>query len=498
MRVLLKKFPYRYMEYEKQLLIREINTVLPGSSIISDTREIEVEVPQEEFGSIRNLTFIMEYKQITEDEWLPTIQYVLERDDTLKVKKQHTRYSTHGIHEYKGKYNPQVVHCLMNLFHINTDSLVLDPFNGSGTTILECAHLGVNAIGTDINPMACFISNTKIKALSINVKEAREIIDCLVCNIRTMKDFEVSGADERITYLKRWIPEPTLAILEKIKSFTDNLSEGLAKLILIVASDLIRDYSNQEPSDLRIRKRTSPFPDMDFISVFEENIGKYLRKIEEIQINFGIINTTNKAINIDIKNATGISDTKFDAAITSPPYVTALPYIDTQRISLVWLGLCEAANIMELEGSLIGSRELIKDAKVKWKEAAATNGCSIPENIYSLVVDMENSIGPKDGFRKKAMPVLLYRYLAEMKDMFESVSNMMKPNAPYALIVGHNKTTLGGKEFFIDTPELLAQLAISVGWKLEEITQLETYKRYGIHSKNAINKESLIILRNKM
>jgi site-specific DNA-methyltransferase (cytosine-N4-specific) len=83
-----------------------------------------------------------------------------------------------------------------------------------------------------------------------------------------------------------------------------------------------------------------------------------------------------------------------------------------------------------------------------------------------------------------------------MRDMFSNVAKLLKPSAPYALIVGHNRTSLGGKEFFIDTPNLLAELALSVGWSVDEIIPLDTYKRYGINSKNAINKESLILLRN--
>jgi site-specific DNA-methyltransferase (cytosine-N4-specific) len=275
-----------------------------------------------------------------------------------------------------------------------------------------------------------------------------------------------------------------------------NESEGISSLVLLVASDLIRDYSFQEPSDLRIRKRISPFPNEAFIDVFERNINKYLQKIDKIQSNFDKIKCSNREINTDIKIAKEVGDLKFSAAITSPPYVTALPYIDTQRISLVWLGLCESSDIMQLESSLIGSRELRNTEKTRWKETTYKNLYNIPERTYSVVNDMKNALSDEDGFRRQAVPILLYRYLSEMRDMFSNVAKLLKPSAPYALIVGHNRTSLGGKEFFIDTPNLLAELALSVGWSVDEIIPLDTYKRYGINSKNAINKESLILLRN--
>jgi hypothetical protein len=62
----------------------------------------------------------------------------------------------------------------------------------------------------------------------------------------------------------------------------------------------------------------------------------------------------------------------------------------------------------------------------------------------------------------------------------------MKPGAPFALIVGHNHTVLSSIRRDIDTPSHLKGLAVSVGWKIEEAVELQTYQRYGLHSANAV------------
>ena len=496
MDVSVKKFPYRYMEYEKAMMKREIEVMFPHAELFLDRREPVISnLREEDLPNLYWLTFISEYK--LDGEWHETYQCRVEKDDTLKVAKQHTRYSTHGIHEYKGKFNPQIVHCMINLFGITKSSRVLDPFNGSGTTVLECAHLGIHADGTDINPMACFISNAKINALSIDVESAKERTNSFFENYKRQTVIKSDSANSRIEYLKKWIPEETLYILEDIREFASAQDDGLQNLILTLASDLIRDYSYQEPFDLRIRRRKSPMPEIPILEVLKENLEKHLRKIEEIQLCLGPIKTTNHAINCDIKNERPFYEELFDAAITSPPYVTALPYIDTQRISLVWLGLCDADDIRGLEASLIGSREMLHKEKSLWNESMSVNKAELPKELYSLVYEMQESLSATDGFRKQAVPVLLYRYLVEMKSMFLNISTMLKKNAPFALIVGHNKTTLGGKQFLINTPELLAKLAHDCGWIIEEIIPLETYKRYGINSKNAIGKESMLVLRNQ-
>lgn len=85
-----------------------------------------------------------------------------------------------------------------------------------------------------------------------------------------------------------------------------------------------------------------------------------------------------------------------------------------------------------------------------------------------------------------------------MKNMFEKVEQKLKPNSHYALIVGHNHTTIGGIRTDINTPELLVKVAESIGLELSENTPLEVYHRYGINSQNSVNKESLIVFKKEI
>jgi site-specific DNA-methyltransferase (cytosine-N4-specific) len=196
----------------------------------------------------------------------------------------------------------------------------------------------------------------------------------------------------------------------------------------------------------------------------------------------------------DIRNSQETGEL-YDTAITSPPYATALPYIDTQRISLVWLGLCEPNDIMNLERTLIGSREFYKMQKAKLQHSIATNEANLPSCILNLIQNLHKDLTAQDGFRRRAVPLLLYRYFADMKLMFENVHNLMKPRANYALVVGCNKTTIGGTLHLINTPELLADIAQQCGWAINNMLPLQTYQRYGLNAKNGINRETLVILK---
>jgi site-specific DNA-methyltransferase (cytosine-N4-specific) len=78
--------------------------------------------------------------------------------------------------------------------------------------------------------------------------------------------------------------------------------------------------------------------------------------------------------------------------------------------------------------------------------------------------------------------------------MFAQVHRLLKPEARFCLVVGYNKTNIGQPQI-IDTPLLLSEEAKKQGFQVEEIVPLETYQRYGLHAKQAITGEALIILK---
>jgi len=74
---------------------------------------------------------------------------------------------THSIHPYPAKFIPQIPRNLIKLFHPGDSSVVLDPFCGSGTTLVESIDLGLNAWGIDVNPLACLIARVKTTPLPV-------------------------------------------------------------------------------------------------------------------------------------------------------------------------------------------------------------------------------------------------------------------------------------------------------------------------------------------
>ena len=145
---------------------------------------------------------------------------------------------------------------------------------------------------------------------------------------------------------------------------------------------------------------------------------------------------------------------------------------------------------------LIGSREFRGAARRKMTDALKENTDGLPEREAAFCRRLQGALNGQDGFRRKAVPALLYRYFASMRNSFRAVRGVMRPGTPFVLIVGHNHTVLGGARYDIDTPSHLAALAAQTGWRVDELMPLQAYRRYGYHASNAVRAETLVVLAN--
>lgn len=481
---------YKHFPYEKELALREVRSLI-GDNLSLD-HDGSIVVDHQNTSAARLLTY---FSAISDgDERFDTVQQKLERSGSSRERRQSTRYSVHGMHEYRGKFNPQVCRALMNILGAKPGSVLLDPFCGSGTTLVEAAHRGVRAIGTDLNPLAVYIANAKLEALTTPAHRLREALDRIVARQSVACSHE--DTSNRMEYLRSWFEPENLEQIEKTRSAIAE-EEVNHSFYFTIASNLIREYSLQDPADLRIRRRSSANTTVPFMSAFEKSAMETIRRLQTAQAVVGTDLTVGQAFHRDNRD---FDASEFgvlaDIAITSPPYATALPYIDTQRLSLIWLGLLEPKEIGLVESDLTGSREMRSQEKRRALDALQRNTEQLPDSEWRFCLSLQRELTSQDGFRRQAVPSLLYRYFVQMKKMFESTSKALKVNAPFALIVGHNHTVLGGRRFDIDTPGHLVSLANSVGWTTDEVTALQAYQRFGMHASNAVQAETLIVVRN--
>ncbi len=437
-----------------------------------------------------------------------------------QLRRQHTRYSAHGLHEYRGKFNPQMVRTVTNILGLNVGDRIWDPFCGSGTVLLEARHQGYNAVGVDLNPLAVAIANAKLSAIGTSPGSLQHTADLVAEQVQMRAKWMSEGVpnDETISqslgrnwlerlpcpdYLVRWFPIPVLAQLQTILDTIDEVAPPyLRQVFKVILSDILRQVSWQDPGDLRVRRRRNPAPNYPaieaYVTALQSRVDAVLSAQGHISHNQGwqaaFLGDSGEIRSVD-ESARRFLEEGVHCVLSSPPYATALPYIDTQRLSIALFGLATVKEIRQLDGSLVGSREVSTGERLTLEQSIRVNRDNVAEEVWAVCKALQEAYDPsRDGFRRQNTPAVVYRYFADMTRVMAMTEKYLRKGGWLAFIVGPNRTTLGGVEFLIDTPALLAATGRHVGLQLRNMHELNAYSRFDVHSRNSIREERLLFM----
>ena len=285
-----------------------------------------------------------------------------------ELQKANTRYATHGYHPYSAKYIPQIPNYLISKFSEKND-LILDNFMGSGTTLVESKILGRNAIGVDINPLACLISKVKITNLrKSDLKNVSTICASMKEDILVVRSHaNLTNHEHRNRILiddslhpniRKWFHEDVLCELVIIKKRICSIeNRDIRDFLLVALSSILRGVSNAASGfgNLMINKH---------IILKKRIYEKFVYAVKYMingMLEFNKISTKSnmRIFNHDCRSLLFINDETVDFICTHPPYMAAVPYAEYQKLSLWWLGFDQCA----LEKSLIGGQRSRADTQ---------------------------------------------------------------------------------------------------------------------------------------
>lgn len=471
---------YNLFDYEKQFLCNEIKSAGGIIDVKKIERDTVISVPGLSFKKGLNLTYIkgLYHKGI----FHPSTQSIRESFNGRSARTQSRRYGPHGLHEYKGRFNPQTPRSLV-LGNFKSDAIILDPFMGSGTTLVEARDLGYKAMGVELNPLAFSIAK---------VKKIYEEVDSFPSTIIENGKLRQDYYDKETTdYLLKWFPKKQFSQLSYIKSHLDKLSANDKKITEVILSDLLREHSLQNPRDLRIRRRDFVPDNLDLLTSFNSKLEELSHKHSAWIKKFGKRKSNETVIfNNDSRNLSLFIKTKIDGTVCSPPYATALPYVDTYRLSMVAMGLIHPKEIMRKEKELIGARDITLHDKSEYEK----NLSSLPNKVQIVIKHIHRKIeqDKKAGFRKKATPYAFARYYSSMLKVLSELHLIEKKGAQNLWVLGSNRVKLLDGWYVMQTPQLIGELAKHAGFKQIALEPIQAYSRYDMHSKNSINQESVL------
>ena len=497
--------------FEDSLSLWELNGL--GLTAVSVDQEHNMFAIKSRTGSQLKIDRLTYYDWCINGIFKPTIQACREGTkpdagflDVSFPKRRVLRFGPHNFHKYRGKFFPQLVRSLCNIAGLKDNSVVMDPMCGSGTTLVEARALQIRAFGLDKNPLSVLISKVKANSLSWDatmIKCVRQRIDddvfCVAAGIGNPIDL---WDESDLAYLDRWFSQSALADIARlvvgIKSITDLSVRNFA---LVCLSDVVRKASYQKEDELRVRKEIHHYNKGEVITLFREKYNTCLRSL------MSTAHVGTHDAEFDVKEGDARSASLYfpdlrrsvDAIITSPPYATALPYLDTDRLSLIILGLLPRKRHSMKEMEMIGSREISERKRTDiWKSYEEGAECTLPNSVSSMINTIACSHHSSAvGFRKRNLPSLLVKYFLDMAEVLEDMKKMLRRGAPAFMVVGNNSTRIGDRRVEISTERFLTEIAEDVGFITGPEISMELLPSNDIFRKNSGSKEKIIKLSKK-
>ncbi|HAT1797704.1 TPA: site-specific DNA-methyltransferase [Legionella pneumophila] len=232
-----------------------------------------------------------------------------------------------NVHPYPAKFIAEIPKTFLEILPIPDATAVLDPFCGSGTTLVECQRAGISSFGIDLNPIACLISKVKTSALPNDIDLHANLIVEMAKKITNLKEVNIPNIDHWFKIdIQNTIVRLTQAIDEQSKT-------EIYDILRLALSSIIVRVSNQE-SDTRYAAIDKNIKADD---VYDHFISAYLKILDALksrnwkQISTNII--TEDILKVDSKQI----NVPIGMVITSPPYPNAYEYWLYHKYRMWWL-----------------------------------------------------------------------------------------------------------------------------------------------------------------
>ncbi|GLI27716.1 hypothetical protein ARHIZOSPH14_19580 [Agromyces rhizosphaerae] len=329
---------------------------------------------------------------------------------------------THGLHRFPAKYIPQLPRWAIAQYG-NADSLILDPFAGSGTTAVEASAAGIRSMSLELNPLSRLIigAKTSLPGLSRLSELLREVeLKASFASARLVTP--ISG----VSNFEHWYDRENWAALSRLKQGILAVDATLEerRFLLVMFSSILRATSRADDQSQKTyvsgTNPKTPISVQDGWAIAVRRARSALRDAESASWSNGLAAVPEDGDALRVPTHAGT----FDLAITSPPYMDSVDYPYNLMLEHFWLaeeiGIPSRAAFNSLRAGQVG-------AKVR-----ASNN-NPPASVSSIDFDQ---------LPAHRLPAAI-EYFVTMDQHFASMRAALRDGARYVMVVGNSSTSTG-------------------------------------------------------
>ena len=335
-----------------------------------------------------------EYKIVNEIK-----NIIFEDPEYWDFKEENSKKHIHNLIRYPATMVPVMQSEIIGLFKKFDDSIesVLDPFMGSGTTLIESNINGLNANGIDINPFSYLI--VKVKTTKIDIKIYDELCSELENKIKNNSTYEEYFFDK----IDKWFKPDVIRKLSKIRNEIKLIDDIVYRRVFwIVFSKTVQECSNDRSSTFKLHakdKKDIDAFDPDVFGSFFNNMKKVRNAFEEYYNTYDICydDKIYCGDSIEILKSK-FEDNSQDLIVTSPPYGdndTTVTYGQYSSLQLKWIDLNDigykfdrsiVSNFSSIDRESLGGHKYTLE---KIKESNILERSKTLNNLYDLLLESD-------------------------------------------------------------------------------------------------------------
>ena len=415
------------------------------------------------------------------------------KEKEIIVKREDNKLRLHdrAVHQWYRfvlSFPPHLVRDYIAKFGLNSQHHVLDPFCGTGTTLVECKKLGIPSSGLESNPVVYFASQTK---LHWNVTPQELLHHALMVAETARRALKLQGLSE--DEQPRLLDEPIKRKVE-LKALPEEcsdllLTDSISRLPLhktLVLLDALAQHHDErfinherlaladalvnEISNLHFGPEVGVGPaklDAPVISLWLDGIRAMVQDLENLPHNKTTEATVFRADARDI--AAILPPNSVDAVITSPPYPNEKDYTRTTRLESVLLGFIRSKeDLRNLKKQMIRSNT--RGVYKADTDDLLVAGHPEIERIAEAIEKRRIELNKDSGFEKLYARVTKL-YFGGMIRHLSELRRVLRPGAQLAYVVGDQASYL---RVMIRTGQILADIATSLGYEVVGIDLFRT------------------------
>lgn len=413
--------------------------------------------------------------------------------------------AAHDWYRFVLSYPPHLVRDYLARFQLRGSSRVLDPFCGTGTTVVECKKQGISSVGLEAHPLSHFAASTKInwdirpddliattgRVADIAMRQLHrdgvqdDPQSFLACEGAPMSELQTLPPEQFDLLLENSIsPLPLHKILVLRDAIARHASEFLQPFLrLALAKALVGPVGN-----LHFGPEVGVGPaksDAAVVSVWQQNVMAMADDLRLLRARHGVDAIVHHA------DARALGDhlrpASIDAVITSPPYPNEKDYTRTTRLESVLLGFVTSKQqLQNLKRDMLlrsNTRGVYKgDGDDRW-----VNEHPEIQRIARTIEERRIALGKTSGFERLYARVTKL-YFGGMARHLAGLRPALRPGAHLAYVVGDQASYL---RVMIRTGQLLASIAEDLGY---EVVALDLFRtRLATATKEQLREEVLVL-----